>query len=274
MTPLTDTATQVRMPPIEAAPAFCDLVWRREGDAVFVAARTPLYDAAASCARSGMEAAGFVLDGPHVELDLAGCADIERLAKRLAVWTAAAERELAFTRKRDAARRPVAREAVELLQDGLDSMIASAASAAWAFGGRLDLAERFASEPNLTRKQFDWACGILGSATAAVESVDARLATPAGAEALERAYDEGVRNDLLLACRELSGLDTDRCREANGQGWSATTSGPGHRLASMDSLSPTLAAHALALVFPHRRQLSPALRDRLFEPAPEPSPAP
>lgn len=258
------------MPDVDAPP-FCDISWRRAGAAAFTAERTPLYDAAVSCAGNSMEAAGFDVRAPDVFLDLAGCTDLPAFAKRLSIWTGAARKRLAFDERRDAALRPPPREAIEALQDGLVRMLAETS---WALGARADLADRFAEAATLTKRQYDWAKDILGDAQATVRAVDERLATEAGAEALERAYDEAIRGDLLLACRQLTALDEDRCREANGQGWSATTSGPGHRLAGMTTLTVLQAAHALALVHPHRRQLTPALRERLFGPAPVAAPAP
>ncbi|TXN47413.1 hypothetical protein [Methylobacterium sp. WL7] len=243
------------------APPFCDLAWRSAGEGIFTAERTPLYDAAVSCARTGMEAAGFDVDAPDARIDITGCTDIDRLAKRMATWTGAALKELAFARQRDAAAAPLVGETIAPVQDGLRSMIEDAE---WALGTRLDLAERFAHAPFLSRRQFVWACDILSAARSAVESVDARLATEAGTAALERAYVADVRRDLHAACRELSALDTDRCREANGMGWGAVASAPGHRLAGMKSLTILQAAHAWGLVHPHRRQLSEGLRQRLF----------
>jgi hypothetical protein len=257
------------MTPDVDAPPFCDLVWLRAGPAEFMALRTPLYDAAVECAHQGMRTVGFDLGRTNVHLDLTACQDLRGLAKRLAIWTGAAGKRLAFEQARDAALRPPAAEAVAALQAGLAEMMSTAA---WAFGGRIDLADRFSREATLTRRQAEWASDILAGARAAVAAADARLATEAGAEALERAYDEGVRADLLAACRELSALDGDRCREANGRGWGAIASAPGHRLAGMTAFTPLQAAHAIALVHPHRRQLSPDLRERLFGAVPAPGP--
>lgn len=251
------------------APPFCDLVWDRHGPAEFAALRTPLYDAAVACAHQGMRAAGFDLGRANVHLDLTACQDLPALARRLSVWSGAARKRLAFEQARDAALRPPAPEAVAELQAGLAEMMATAA---WSLGSRIDLADRFARADALTRRQAEWASDILAGARAAVAAADARLATEAGAEAMERAYDEGVREDVLQACRELSALDADRCREANGEGWGAVASRPGHRLASRESLTVLEAAHALVLVFPHRRQLSEGLRSRLFEGSPQVSP--
>lgn len=249
------------MTPDVDAPSFCDLTWLRAGPAEFMALRTPLYDAAVACAHQGMRTVGFDLGRTNVHLDMTGCQDVAALAKRLTIWTGAARKQRAFDEARDAALRPPAAEAVSELQAGLAAMMSSDA---WAFGDRLDLADRFAHAGSLTRKQHEWARDILAGARAAVASADARLATEAGAEAMERAHDEGVREDLLLACRALSALDQDRCRNANGEGWEAVASRPGHRLAGMTQLTPLQAAHAIALVHPHRKQLPEDLRERMF----------
>ena len=242
-------------------PPFCDLAWSPAGPGHFIARPTPLYAAALACARRGMQEAGFILDRPSVELHLSGDVDRVALARQLETWTGVARRELLRTEARDAAMRALPAEAIAAVQAGLSDMVRTDP---WALGSRLDLAEGFAGAASLTRKQHDWARDILDGARSAVAAADARLATPAGIEAMERAYDEGVRIALLAACRELSALDGDRCREANDQGWSAVSSAPGHRLASRESLTVLEAAHAWVLVHPHRRQLSPDLRGRLF----------
>jgi hypothetical protein len=257
------------MTPTLTAPPFCDLAWLRAGPARFTAARTPLYDAAVSCAGASMEAAGFDVRAPLATLDLSGCQDLPGLAKRMAVWTSAARKRRAFEEARDAALRPPSPQEFAHVQVGLDCLLSTAP---WAYGGRRDLAERFVAAWSLTRRQYEYARDILSSAEAVLAAVDARLATPAGVEAMERATDEGVRADLLAACRELSALDGDRCREANSQGWSAVSSGPGHRLAGRGDLTVLEAAHALALVHPHRKQLSNDLRERLFGAAPDVDP--
>jgi hypothetical protein len=249
------------VPAIDAPPPFCDLVWHAAGGGRFTAEPTALYAAAVAIAGHNMGAAGFDMGARQVSLDMAGCTDVAALARRLAIWTGAATRHRAFEEKREAAMRPLTGEAIAALQAGLSDVMATDA---WAFGSRLDLADRFSRERGLTRRQRDWAADILASARAAIASADARLAPEAGAEALTRAPRAAVREDLLEACRALSALDADRCREANAMGWSAVSSAPGHRLAGMATLTPLQAAHAWALVHPHRRQLAPDLRERLF----------
>ena len=128
---------------------------------------------------------------------------------------------------------------------------AALAATRWAFGTKAEITDGFAEAVRLTPGEHRFARALLQDARGVVAAVDRRLAAPAGQE------------DLLVACRHLSGLDDDRCRDRNGVGWSAVSSASGHRLASTDSLTVLQAAHARQLVYPHRAQLPAPLRERL-----------
>lgn len=65
----------------------------------------------------------------------------------------------------------------------------------------------------------------------------------------------------------LSALDGDRASRRNGVGWGADDSAIGHTLSGRESLTPAEAAHALALLHHHRRQLPGPLLSQLFHPA-------
>ncbi|NEU13510.1 hypothetical protein G3T14_15415 [Methylobacterium sp. BTF04] len=254
----TDTAILTR--PIEPPP-FCDLAWHSAGGAIFTADPTPLYEAAVTRAMGGMERTGFDLRADRVTLDLSRCRDIAKLEKQFEIWTRVARAELVTEEERAAARRPLGDEVIAEVQEGLCALLDEVE---WAFNKRVDIAREFAYARTMTRRQYDWARDILSGARSAVAAVDARLATEAGADAMERAYDVDVREALHAACRHLSDLDEDRCQEANGQGWGAVTSAAGHRLAGLESLTVLQAAHAWSIVHPHRRQLPDDLRKRLF----------
>lgn len=79
-----------------------------------------------------------------------------------------------------------------------------------------------------------------------------------------KAADEGIRAAALEACKDISALDEDWASEANSIGWSMATCWTGHLLSERTSLDQGEAAHALALLHGHRRQLSDHLCLTLF----------
>ncbi|MRI55126.1 hypothetical protein D8770_14315 [Methylobacterium sp. DB1607] len=243
-----------------AAPAFLDLAWTPAPDGRLVAPRTALFEAALAVASRGMEAAGIVPQGGLVAWDLDRAPGEPVLARRLAAWERVAREEHARREARAAARRPAPTGEVDAVQAGLRELLESSA---WAFGSRVDLADRFAQERSLSPAQAAFARDILRDARSLIRSVDARLAEPAGAEELAQSEGEQRRADLLQACRAISAKDEDRARDANSIGWDAPSSASGHRLAGRESLSPHEGAHAYRLVRRHRRQLPADLRDRL-----------
>ncbi|MGG3813866.1 hypothetical protein ABEV34_19775 [Methylorubrum rhodesianum] len=239
---------------------FLDLAWRLGPEGRWVAARTPLATAAWDRCRSGMREAGFDVRGSLVTWDLARAPSEPRLSMRLSAWERVTRAELAAAEAREAARRPVDAEALAAVQADLEDALAARR---WAFGAKAEIAEGFAEAAALTPGQHRFARSLLLDARGVVAAVDRRLAEPAGQEDLAAVQEADDREDLLAACRYLSGLDDDRCRDRNGMGWSAVTSAAGHRLASADSFDIQQAAHARRLVYPHRAQLPRELRDRL-----------
>lgn len=79
-----------------------------------------------------------------------------------------------------------------------------------------------------------------------------------------KAADAGIRAAALEACKDVSALDEDWASEANSIGWSQATCWTGHLLSEQDVLDQGKAAHALALLHGHRRQLSDDLNLALF----------
>lgn len=244
----------------KAAPAFLDLEWASSPDGRWVAPLTRLAEAAWDRCRSGLREAGFDVRGGIVAWDLARAPAEPRLSFRLAAWERVTRAELAAIEAREAARRPVSPEDLASAQADLEDALTRHR---WAFRDKAALAEGFAGAARLTPGQHRFARALLHAARDVVAAVDRRLAEPAGQEDLAAVQEPDVREDLLAACRHLSGLDDDRCRDRNGRGWSAVTSGAGHRLAAADALDVLQAAHARRLVYPHRAQLPPAMRDRL-----------
>jgi len=91
-----------------------------------------------------------------------------------------------------------------------------------------------------------------GNATRAEE----RIGRTPPAVWFARAADPAVQSAALAACRFLSELDTDWAAVQNGAGWSQATCWTGHLLSERESLDQGEAAHAMALLHGHRRQLS------------------
>ncbi|GAB6842684.1 hypothetical protein JCM2811A_16850 [Methylorubrum rhodinum] len=241
-------------------PAFLDLAWTQAPDGRWIAPRTRLAETAWDRCRSGVREAGFDVRDGLVAWDLARAPAEPKLSFRLAAWERVTRAELAAIEAREAARQPVDAEALAAVQADLEDALARYA---WAFRDKAPLAEGFAGAARLTPGQHRFARALLHEARDVVAAVDRRLAEPAGQEDLAAVQEADIREDLLAACRHLSGLDADRCRDRNGAGWSAVTSAAGHRLAAASALDVLQAAHARRLVYPHRAQLPSALQDRL-----------
>ncbi|SFU92831.1 hypothetical protein SAMN02799631_03192 [Methylobacterium sp. 174MFSha1.1] len=243
-----------------AAPPFLDLAFRKAGHGKLVAGRTRLADVAWDRCRTGMREAGFDVRDGVVTWDLARAPAEPKLSFRLAAWERVTRAELGAIEAREAARRPVDAKALAAVQADLEDALARHA---WAFRDKAALAAGFAGASRLTPGQHRFARALLHEARDVVAAVDRRLREPAGEEDLAAVQEFDIREDLLAACRWLSGLDDDRCRDRNGRGWSAVASGAGHRLAAADSFDVLQAAHARRLVYPHRAQLPGDLRARL-----------
>ncbi|GJE74958.1 hypothetical protein [Methylorubrum suomiense] len=96
----------------------------------------------------------------------------------------------------------------------------------------------------------------LSNAEGNVRRAEERLGRPAPARFFALAWDEAIRASALEACRYISGLDADWAAERNARGWSQATTWTGHILSERAVLTRAEAAHALALLHQHRRQLS------------------
>ena len=114
---------------------------------------------------------------------------------------------------------------------------------------------------------------LLATADRAVANAEARLRRIAPRDWRALAADPDVRQAALEGCVFLSERDADRATKRNDRGWGADDTGVGHTLAGRESLTPAEAAHALALLSVHRRQLPPALLARLAGGAPAAAPA-
>lgn len=97
-----------------------------------------------------------------------------------------------------------------------------------------------------------------------IEQITARLNALMESPWWERAGIPEVCVAVHEACRVLSDRDQDHAAVRNRVGWSAAHSHVGHVLASLEVLNQAQAAHALQAVWPHRRQLTPELRARIF----------
>ncbi|MCF4127892.1 hypothetical protein [Methylobacterium sp. SyP6R] len=99
---------------------------------------------------------------------------------------------------------------------------------------------------------------------AAIEAVRARVAASPQHDWLARAEDPDVRRAVHYAVQVLTDLDRDMATLDNAQGWGRSHTHAGHVLAGLPELSVIEATNALAAVWRHRRQLQPALRQRVF----------
>lgn len=245
---------------LSGPPSFLDLAWRKGSLGRWIAGRTPLADVALENGKKGLAAVGIQARDRVVEWDFAAAPGEPELSRKLASMEKAFRGELARRGARDAAFRPVEEDALADVQGDLAEALSRTR---WAFRSKAGLAEGLAWAARLTPGQCRLARALLAEARDVVAAVDRRLAEPAGQEDMAAARNLGHREDLLEACRVLSSLDQDRCRDRNGMGWSAVASASGHRLAGSDSLDVRQAAHARQIVYPHRRQLSRELRERL-----------
>lgn len=105
---------------------------------------------------------------------------------------------------------------------------------------------------------------LIRVADGTVERVEARLRRIAPRDWRALAAHEDVQSAALEGCRLLSVLDGDRASKRNDSGWGADDTAVGHALSSNASLTEVEAAHALALLHHHRRQLRGELLARLF----------
>ncbi|QRE76840.1 hypothetical protein [Methylobacterium aquaticum] len=145
-------------------------------------------------------------------------------------------------------------------------------SSPWMLGRLAGEAAQILENP-LTDSAASRVVALLATADRAVANAEARLRRLAPRDWRALAADPAVRQAALEGCVLLSSLDVDRATKRNGIGWGADDTGVGHVLASRASLTESEAAHALALLSVHRRQLPPALLARLAGGAPAAAPA-
>lgn len=105
---------------------------------------------------------------------------------------------------------------------------------------------------------------MVAEVEAAIEAVRARVARDPAHDWLARAEDPDVRRAVHYAVQVLTDLDRDMASLDNGVGWGRSHSHAGHVLAGLPELSIIEATNALAAVWRHRKQLQPALRQRVF----------
>lgn len=195
---------------------FLDLSWIPAGGDRWSARRTHLWDCAVVWARPGLAKVGLEASGGLVLWDLSRAPAEAVLASRLATYEGLARDELAQREAREIARRPVGAEDLAALQADLGAALSESR---WAFRAKAYIAEGFARAAALTPGQALFARALLCDALSNVRAIDARLADPANQEDLVAMQDDGLRVDLLAACRHLTALDEDRCRDRNGAGW-------------------------------------------------------
>jgi hypothetical protein len=138
----------------------------------------------------------------------------------------------------------------------------------WALGRSLMEARELLSGEAWTshglRSAERYLANAKGNATRAAE----RLGRTPPATWFAKAADPAIRDAALAACRFLSSLDEDWAAVQNSAGWSQATTWTGHLLSERETLDQGEAAHALALLHGHRRQLSDEANITLFSEVP------
>lgn len=143
---------------------------------------------------------------------------------------------------------------------------------AWQLRRQLSDAEALLANDAWREWDCEQAARLVTTARGNATRATARLSGPSLPHWHERAADPAVQAAALQACRFLSDLDLDWAADRNSAGWSQSTCWSGHCLAERASLDQGAAAHALALLHQHRRQLTDSSRRALFgepETAPE-----
>lgn len=258
------------LPPLTSPPPFFDLEWREGPDACATAQTTPVFLQAWQSNFVVLERCGFRAAAHRPEFVTWRAKDLLPTSRMVAWNTVNAlcrvERNAHRAVERAAVeaerRRPVSKEQLVGVQCALVMILTNRP---WLIPNRLlETATLFAHAATLTRPQAAFMREIYEEAAARLARIDARLASPAGEEALARVQTASVRWALLFAVREITALDADRAGERNNSGWDAALSDIGHRLAGRPALDVDAAAHAWTIVHRHRRQISPLLREALY----------
>ncbi|MGH1574513.1 hypothetical protein ACRAWG_32550 [Methylobacterium sp. P31] len=258
------------LPDLHSPPPFYDLEWREGAEGVATARMTPVFLQAWHANFVVLERCGYRAAAHRPEFVTWRRQDLLPTS-RLIAWNTVR----ALGRVETNANRAVERAAIEAERarpvQGTEivgiqcALVMILTNRPWLIPDRLlETATLFAHAETLTRPQAVFMREIYAEARDRLARIDARLASPAGEEALARVQTPAVRWALLHAVREITALDADRAGERNNSGWDAASSDVGHRLAARPALDVQAAAHAWAIVYRHRRQVSPPLREVLY----------
>lgn len=110
----------------------------------------------------------------------------------------------------------------------------------------------------------DLALKLVAQVDKAIAKVRERIARDPAHDWLARAQDPDVRRAVKAGVQILCEMDEDRASLQNGYGWGKSHSHAGHVLRGIEDLSVIEGSQALAAVWRHRKQISPALRERCF----------
>ncbi|MEG9525123.1 MAG: hypothetical protein MIL41_05030 [Hyphomicrobiales bacterium] len=258
------------LPPLFEPPPHFDLEWRPDADGVTTARTTPVFRQAWVSNFVVLERCGYRAAANRPEFVTWRREDLLPTSRMIACNTMGALGRVETNAHRAVERasveaerqRPVTSGEMVGIQCALTLMLANRP---WFIPDRLlETAGAFANAPTLTRPQVAFMREIYEEAAARLARIDARLASPAGEEAVARVQTPAVRWALLHAVREITALDADRAAERNNSGWDAASSDMGHRLAGRLALDVEAAAPAWAIVHRHRRQISRPLREVLY----------
>ncbi|AWB22549.1 MULTISPECIES: hypothetical protein [Methylobacterium] len=248
-------------------------LWTAEGDAsAFSAARKRAKPELEACGYSWTRLADQRLVPCFWQLPEPASAEPARQAVEAALAAVAAESAERARREAERVAAEVARCAARAIPIRRD-LAAIVGSRAWQLRRQLSEAEALLASDAWREWDCERASNLVTTAVGNSTRAVSRLGALALPHWYERAADPVVQAAALQACRHLSALDLDWASDRNSSGWSQATCWSGHALSERASLDQGAAAHALAILHVHRKQLTDSQRLALFE-EPEWTPEP
>ncbi|KQU22272.1 hypothetical protein ASG63_22520 [Methylobacterium sp. Leaf94] len=172
--------------------------------------------------------------------------------------------------KREAARLAELARVAEISGPIRERLLEICRTRPWSLGRAYAEAIEHAHDDAWTQHGLNVAKDWVAAADATEARTEARLTGRGPAQWHERANDPDVRDAALAGLRHIAGMDEDWASDANGVGFSQVTTWAGHLLAARDVLDQGAAAHALGILWQHRRQLPPSIAQRALGIEPKP----
>ncbi|MFH6785002.1 MULTISPECIES: hypothetical protein [Methylobacterium] len=244
-------------------------LWTGEGD-------TSAFSAAWKRAKPQLEACGYSSSQELVpcfwQLPEPAPAEPARQVIEAALAAVAAEQAERVRREEERAAAEVARCASRAIPVRRD-LAGIVGSHPWQLRRQLADAQELLASEAWREWDCEQASRLVATARGNATRATTRLTAPSLPHWFERAADPAVQAAALQACRFLSDLDLDWASDHNSAGWSQATCWTGHALSEMAALDQGAAAHALAILFVHKKQLTDSSRHTLFgEPKRTPEP--